>query len=118
MKYAYFSVLATKATLWSDSLWFRLKLCFELWVPHFMGDFDKLKQPGRRMFCKPHHLRSSCRTGDTLPGEERTEGGVTSGISSRESFLGGQGFGAPEGRTAPIQCEQEESMFLRTCCMR
>lgn len=57
-----------------------------------MGDFDKLKQPGRRMFRKPHHLRSSCRTGDTLPREERTEGGVTSGISSRESCLGGQGF--------------------------
>lgn len=70
------------------------------------------------MFCKPHHLRSSSRTGDALLGDERTEDGVTSDISSREGCLGGQGFVAPQSRTATNKCKQGESVFLRTCCMR
>lgn len=36
MKSACFSVLATTAILRSDSLWFRLEVCFKLWALHFM----------------------------------------------------------------------------------
>lgn len=43
-----FSVLAAKGILWSDSLWFRLELCLELWAPHFMGDFDKFENNQKR----------------------------------------------------------------------
>lgn len=80
--------------------------------------WQTLKQPEKRMLCKPHRLRSSSRTGDALLGDERTEDGVTSDISSREGCLGGQGFVASQSRTVTNQCKQGESVFLRTCCMR